>query len=145
MGHTTRNHAEQVRRSIAAFNRGDAAGYAAHYAEDARLIGPFFPEPLVGREAIEQTTIAMTTAFPGMQWSIVSLLEDGRRVACELHIEGTHSGPLPTPDGDVPATGRAVSFDVLEILELDVDGFVTEHREYMDPGALMTQLGLGGK
>lgn len=145
MGHTTSGHAEQVRESIEAFNRGDPSGYAAHYAEDARLIGPFFPEPLVGREAIEQTTVAMSKAFPGMQWTIVSLLEDGSRVACELHIEGTHSGPLPTPDGDVPATGRAVSFDVVEILELDVEGRVTEHREYMDPGALMTQLGLGGE
>jgi len=145
MGHMTSGHAEHVRESIAAFNRGDAAGYAAHYAEDARLIGPFFPEPLVGREAIEQTTVAMTKAFPGMQWTIVSLLEDGSRVACELHIEGTHSGPLPTPEGDVPATGRTVSFDVLEILEHDTDGLVTEHREYMDPGALMAQLGLGGE
>lgn len=144
MGQTRKSHAEQVRASIAAFNRGDAGGYAAHYAEDARLIGPFFPEPLSGREAIEETTLAMLQAFPGMQWSVVSLLEDGSQVACELHIEGTHSGPLPTPGGEIPPTGRAVSFDVFEILELDVDGYVTEHREYMDPGALMAQLGLAG-
>lgn len=67
-----------------------------------------------------------------------------QRVACELHIEGTHTGPLPTPGGDIPATGQTVSFDVAEILELDEDGRVVEHREYMDPGALMTQLGLVG-
>lgn len=136
------SHADAVRGSIAAFNRGDATGYAAHYAEDARLIGPFFPEPLVGRRVIEQTTAAMSTAFPDMQWTIVTLLVDGSRAACELHIEGTHTGPLASPGGDVPATGRTVSFDVLEILEFNADDEVVEHREYMDPGALMAQLGL---
>lgn len=142
MGHPTEGRAEAVRGSIEAFNRGDAAGYASHYAQDARLIGPFFPEPLVGRDAIEQTTTAMSKAFPDMHWTIVSLLDDGHRIACELHIEGTHTGPLPTPDGDIPATGQTVSFDVAEILEFDDDDLVIEHREYMDPGALMTQLGL---
>ena len=123
-------------------NRGDASGYAAHYAESARLIGPFFPEPLVGREVIEQTTVAMSTAFPDMQWTMVTLLVDGSRAASELHIEGTHTGPLASPAGDVPATGRTVSFDVLEILEFNADSEVVEHREYMDAGALMAQLGL---
>jgi predicted ester cyclase len=144
MPDTTNRHAGSVRASVEAFNRGDAAGYSSHYAEDARLIGPFFPEPLVGRDVIEETTASMSAAFPDMRWTIVSLLEDGSRVACELHIEGTHSGPLSTPDGDIPATGRQVSFDVAEILEFTDDDLVAEHREYMDPGAMMAQLGLNG-
>ena len=144
MRDTTHRHAGSVRASVEAFNRGDAAGYSSHYAEDAKLIGPFFPEPLVGRDVIEETTVSMSAAFPDMRWSIVSLLEDGSRVACELHIEGTHSGPLSTPDGDIPATGRRVSFDVAEILEFTDDDLVAEHREYMDPGAMMAQLGLNG-
>lgn len=144
MPDTTNRHAGSVRDSVEAFNRGDAAGYSSHYAEDARLIGPFFPEPLVGRDVIEETTASMSAAFPDMRWTIVSLLEDGSRVACELHIEGTHSGPLSTPDGDIPATGRQVSFDLAEILEFTDDDLVAEHREYMDPGAMMAQLGLNG-
>lgn len=31
---------------------------------------------------------------------------------------------------------------MLEILEFNAEGQVAEHREYMDPGALMAQLGL---
>jgi len=139
---STNSPADRVRASVDAFNRGDAKGYAAHYAEDARLIGPFFPEPLIGRATIEQTTAAMVAAFPRMRWSIVNLLEDGNRVVCELHIEGTHDGPLAMPSGELPPTGRTVSFDVLEIQEFSDDGFVVEHREYMDPGALMAQLGV---
>lgn len=139
---TTKSRGDAVRESVAAFNRGDAAGYAAHYATDARIIGPFFPEPIVGRDAIEETTAAMAAAFPGMHWTIVNLLQDGDRVACELHVEGRHAGPLPTPEGPLAPTGRDVSFDVLEILEFDADGHVTEHREYMDPGELMAQLGI---
>lgn len=142
MGDSTNGHAATVRESIVAFNRGDAAAYASRYAEDATLIGPFFPEPLVGRAAIEETTKMMRSAFPGMHWTIVSLLEDGDHVACELHIEGTHEGALPTPAGEIPPTGRSVSIDTSEILVFDGEGRVVEHREYMDPGAFMTQLGL---
>lgn len=142
MESATQSYADAVRASIAAFNEGDASGYAAHYAEDAKLIGPFFPEPLLGRRVIEQTTAEMFTAFPDMHWTVVTLLVDGNRVACELHIEGTHAGPLATPAGDVAATGLPVSFDLLEILEFNPEGQVAEHREYMDPGALMAQLGL---
>lgn len=142
MQEPTKSRAAAVRDSIQAFNRGDASAYAAHYAEDAKLIGPLFPEPLIGRDAIEQVTVAMSQAFPGVQCTIVSLLEDANLVACELHIEGTHNGPLPTPNGELPATGRAVSFDVFEILEFDEKGLVAEHREYMDPGAVMAQLGV---
>ena len=39
-------------------------------------------------------------------------------------LEGTHGGPLITPDGELPATGRQVSFDVLEILEFNQEGLV---------------------
>ena len=145
MGNSTKGYAARVREAFAAFNRGDPAGYATQYAEDAKIIGPFFPEPLVGRDVIEQTTVAMSKAFPDMQWTIVTLLEDGNRVACELHIEGTHNGPLPTPAGEVPATGRTVSFDASAIYEFNEDGLVDELREYMDPGALMAQLGLTGE
>lgn len=141
MPKTTMSRSDLVRASVDAFNRGDPAGYAAHYADDARLIGPFFPEPLVGRATIEQTAAAMAAAFPGMRWAIVNLLEDGHHVVCELHVEGTHGGPLPMPSGALPPTGRTVSFDVLEIQEFNDEGLVTEHREYMDPGALIAQLG----
>ena len=41
------------REFVAAFNRGDAAGVAAAYTEDARLLPPG-GEPLSGRQAIQQ-------------------------------------------------------------------------------------------
>jgi len=145
MGDSTHGYAESVRESIDAFNRGDVSGYVSHYTEGSRYLGPFFPEPLVGRDAIEQATIMVSNAFPGMRWNIVSLLADGNRVACELHIEGTHRGPLASPAGEIPATGRAVSFEAVEILEFNEDGLIAETREYMDPGALMAQLGLSGE
>lgn len=52
----TPSYADAVRAWIAGFNEGGASEYAAHYAEDATLIGPFFPEPLLRRKVIEQTT-----------------------------------------------------------------------------------------
>ena len=138
-------HADHVRGKIDAFNRGDAAGYAAHYAEDATIFDPFFPEPLVGRDGIRETTVAVRTAFPNMQWKTVTILEDGDRVATELHVEAVHEGPLATPEGEIPPTGRTVAFDLAEVMTFDDKGLIAENRSYFDPGVMMTQLGLVGE
>ena len=50
---------DTIRRSYEAMSRGDAAGYAAAFAEDATLVEPMFPEGLRGREAIQATSEAM--------------------------------------------------------------------------------------
>src|SRR3954451_25345466 len=44
---------ERNREFVAAFNRGDAAGVAANYTEDARVLPPGAPM-VRGRQAIEQ-------------------------------------------------------------------------------------------
>lgn len=142
MGSPTRRYATTAHQLIETFNRGDHAGHAGLYAQDAKYIESYFPEPIVGPEGMEQVTRAMAAAFPDMQWTIVSLLEDGDRVACEVNIKGTHSGPLSTPGGEVPATGRAVSWETMSVIEFDEDGLISEHRTYMDPGTVMGQLGL---
>ena len=145
MAVTTTDNVARVRQAFVAFNGGDPAGYASQYAADGKVMGPFFPEPLIGRDAIEQTTVAMSKAFPDMVWSIINIFEADGHVVCELHIEGTHEGPLPLPDGEVPPTGRRVSLDVAAFYQFGEDGLVRELREYMDPGAFMAQLGLTGE
>ena len=53
-GQSVRQEIEARNREfMAAFNRGDAAGVAAAYTEDARVLPPG-SEPLSGRQAIQQ-------------------------------------------------------------------------------------------
>ena len=54
---------------------------------------------------------------------------------------GTHQGPMQTPMGEVPATGRKVRGEYVEIVEVD-RGLVTRDSLIFDQVQLMTQLGL---
>ena len=67
-------------------------------------------------------------------------LEGGGVVAQEVTWTGTHDGPLPTPDGDIPATGRAVSVDATLWIETRGDA-VAEVHHHLDVMALMAQIG----
>jgi hypothetical protein len=61
--------------------------------------------------------------------------------ATEVTFTGTHTGPLPTPNGPVPPTGRRVSLRSVSILRVEA-GLVASERVYLDQLELVTQLGL---
>ncbi|MGH8917731.1 MAG: ester cyclase [Actinomycetes bacterium] len=54
---------------------------------------------------------------------------------------GTHDGPLTTPDGDIPATGRPVSLPFTAIFQVSDDLAGSVHI-YFDQLSFMAQLGL---
>jgi predicted ester cyclase len=131
-----------VRSMLDALDRGDTAGYAAHYTPDGVSHDPMSPEPAKGREAITAGAAALVRAFPDLQCTVRSVIADGERIAAEVTFAGTNDGPLETPDGDLPPTGRPASLDLFVRLDCTPDGLVAESRGYCDVAALMTQLGL---
>ena len=60
-------------------------------------------------------------AFSDGRLTIETLLSNGGRGAVEGTFDGRHDGPLATPNGDVPATGRSVSFAWAALYEVDGD------------------------
>ena len=54
---------------------------------------------------------------------------------------GTHNGTLKTPMGDVPATGKKVSGEYIQIFDVD-RGLVKKVHMVYDQVQLMTQLGM---
>jgi steroid delta-isomerase-like uncharacterized protein len=54
---------------------------------------------------------------------------------------GTHTGPLSTPTGTIPATHRKVQLPLAEVTQLR-DGKIVRMRAYWDTGTLMRQLGV---
>lgn len=59
----------------------------------------------------------------------------------EFMGRGTHTGPLHTPTGDVPATGRRVDLPFCDVHRIE-DGKITNGRSYFDLATMMRQLGL---
>ena len=134
---------ELARRYVDTFNDRDLDAWVALFAEDAVVHDPFFPEPSNGREAIEAVIQGVVRAFGDMRWrQLRPAIEDGDRVAVELAEKATNDGPLAMPGGELPATGRAVSFETSVFWVLGPDGLITEERSYFDATGVAAQLGV---
>ena len=80
-------------------------------------------------------------AFPDLRHEVVDYTEAGDTIALELHVKGTHSGTLRTPEGEIPATGREVLFESCDYVKVR-DGRIASWHVYNDQLAFMAQLGL---
>jgi predicted ester cyclase len=80
-------------------------------------------------------------AFPDLTHEVESYVEDGDQVAFELHIRGTHTAPMVTPQGEIPATGRSIDFRSCDMVRVEDGRFATYH-VYFDQLEFMGQLGL---
>ena len=81
------------------------------------------------------------TAFPDLKHEILNFVESGDSFACEIHVSGTHSGPMQTPKGTIPATGKKVLFESCDYLRFR-DGKVASWHAYTDMLSFQQQLGL---
>jgi steroid delta-isomerase-like uncharacterized protein len=134
-----------VRQYVEAANRKDPSGFAALFAEDAVIHDPFFPEPTKGRPAVQALLEGVLRAFPDMNWQQVgAVIEAGDRVAFVVMVEGTNDGPLAMPGGEMPATGRQMSYEAAVFWTLGSDGLITEERSYFDATGVAAQLGMTG-
>lgn len=134
-----------VERYLDCVKRGDADGLAALYAVDAVVHDPLSPEPVRGREAIAGVFSAFKRAIPDMEWRLIRPpMKDGERVAFEITATGVNDGPMATPEGELPPTGRAISVEMALFETLDADGLIAEERAYFDVTGFAAQLGLAG-
>lgn len=128
-------------RAVEAVNAHDAKAFAATYAADAVVHDPLYPQPLRGRDAIEQDMVELLRAFPDARFTVGPLLQDGGTVAGEYTLRGTHLGPLATPDGEIPATGNSIDNSGAVFSTFNADGEVIEERRYYDVAGLIGQIG----
>ena len=134
-----------VEKYLDCVKRGDAEGLAELYAVDGVVYDPLSPEPVKGREAIAAVFSAIKRAIPDMEWRLLRpLVENSRRVAFEVAVTGVNDGPLATPNGELPPTGRAISVEMALFETIDADGLIAEERSYFDVTGFAAQLGLTG-
>jgi predicted ester cyclase len=129
-----------LERNITALNARDIEAYLANQRPDVEIRLPG-GAALHGREQVREYTEAMWEAFPDgtLTFGDQVLAEDV--AATEVVFTGTHTGPMPTPGGSIPPTGRRVSLRSASILRIE-HGLVASERVYVDQLEMMTQLGL---
>jgi steroid delta-isomerase-like uncharacterized protein len=100
-----------------------------------------FPQKLTGRDGFRQFMQRFATAFSDMKKEVTNHVASEEQVVCEFKLRGTHDGPLQTPTGEVPPTGKTVDLSVIEVMGFR-GGKVSVIRNYSDTATLMRQLGV---
>ena len=80
-------------------------------------------------------------AFPDARQTIVNEIAAGDWVVQEFTFEGTHTGTLEAPEGEISPTNRPVKGRGVQLQRI-ADGAIAEERVYFDQVELLTQLGL---
>jgi len=129
-----------VERGLKAFNAHDLEAMARDSAPDIQSTAPGDVK-LKGPQALKEYNQNFIRAFPDARVEATNIFTAGNTVIVEGIFTGTHDGTLQTPNGDVPATGRKVRGEFIEVFEVD-RGLVKRDNLMYDQVQLMTQLGL---
>ncbi len=131
------DHAASARRFYDRINSGDLDAVIELLADDF-VDHEEMPGIASGREGVRQLFTMFQTAFPDMRWEAQDVLADGDKVAVRVRVTGTNQGELM----GMPASGRSVSVQVIDIIRFGDDGLVHEHWGVFDMMGMMQQLGV---
>jgi steroid delta-isomerase-like uncharacterized protein len=125
---------------IDAFNQADWERFRSHVTEDV-----VYEETGTGRRVDGAATYVelcqgWRRALPDCRGTIGAELADGALVAQEIVWEATHDGPLQTPAGTLPPSGRRVEVRASVWYRFDGDRAAELHH-HLDVLALLQQLG----
>ena len=130
------DHAATMRRLYDLINAADIDGFASHLADDfaEREDLPGFPPTKGGVIQYFRTLIA---AFPDLRMLADDVIASGDKAVARVRVTGTHKGPFM----GMPATGKQVDVNLIDIMRFGDDGRVREHWGVVDQLTMMQQLG----
>ena len=138
------SNAETARRLYQTITDHDPEAGAALVADDAEWTDVPTGQTYRGKEGWRQQYHFWLGAFPDGQVEITNLVDGGDWVVIEYTGRGTNTGPLLTPEGELPATNRSVELPFCDVSHFS-DGKFAGGRSYYDLASMMTQLGLGAE
>jgi steroid delta-isomerase-like uncharacterized protein len=125
---------------IEAFNDADWGRLTATCSPDVVYEEKGSNRTVKGIDAVLELAKGWRAAFPDVRGKIFNTTAAGTTAALEITWLGTHSGPLELPSGTLPATGKAVEFDGVQVFIVE-GGKVTQMRHYLDLLSMLTQVG----
>jgi steroid delta-isomerase-like uncharacterized protein len=120
----------------------DVAGWVASFTEDGTFTDMSINRTYRGAEELGRTVEVYATAFPDMHRELHSFYVVDNIVVVQLHLQGTHNGPLELPTGTIPPTGKRMDAPCCDVFEL-VDGKIKRFDCYAAASVIAAQLGLG--
>lgn len=130
------DHAATVRRFYDLINAGDIDGFGALLADDF-IDHEELPGLAPTREGVMDFFRMSRAAFPDMRMDVEDVVASDDKVVARVGFSGTHQGEFM----GIPATGKRVDVQMIDIMRLGDDGLAHEHWGVMDSLAMMQQLG----
>src|ERR1700688_1484277 len=94
-----------------------------------------------GPSGLGKTVEVYAKAFPDMHRELYRFFSVGDVVVVELALQGTHKGPLPTPMGILPPTGKRIDAPCCDVFRL-VNGKIQAFDCYPSGTVIFAQLGV---
>jgi steroid delta-isomerase-like uncharacterized protein len=117
-------------------NAGDIDGFGELLAEDF-VEHEEMPGLEPSKEGVKQLFHMYRAAFPDLRMEPQDVLVSGNKAVARVRATGTHQGEFL----GMPATGKSVDVQLIDITRFGDDGLAREHWGVFDALALMQQLG----
>jgi predicted ester cyclase len=127
-----------MRKKFAALNAKDEKAMVSCFSPTAEKEVP--GGLLLGADQIAAFVAAFWEAFPDIQLTVTSEVEEGPVVAVRGTMTGTHLGVLRTPAGNLPPTGRRLELSFSDDYEVQ-GGLIVATHLHLDRLELLEQLG----
>lgn len=131
------DHAATLRRAYELINAGDVDGFGELLADDL-VEHEETPGLAPTKDGVLEFFRMYTAAFPDLRMEPEDVLPSGDKVVARLSVTGTHEGEFL----GIPATGRGIDVQVIDIVRFGDDGLAHEHWGVFDVMTMMQQLGV---
>lgn len=130
-------HEATMRRLYDLINVGDVDGFDAVLADDF-VEHEETPGLAPTREGVKEFFRMYVAAFPDLRFELEDVIASGDKVVTRARATGTHEGEFM----GMPATGKRVDVQLIDIIRFGDDGLAHEHWGVVDALTMMQQLGV---
>ena len=121
------------------FNASDWDGFRALSTTDAVYNELATQRIINGPDAIIDAMQGWKTAMPDVKGTVTNSFTNGNTVTLEISWTGTQTGPMVTPDGTIPPSGKSQTTPAAWILEFE-EGKLKVSRHYFDLVTFLKQI-----
>lgn len=126
-----------MRRLYELINAGDIDGFGDQLA-DGFIEHDAAPGMEPTKEGVKQLFRMYRASFPDLRMDVEEVLPSGDKVVGRIRATGTHTGEAFM---GLPASGKSVDVQLIDITRFDDDGLAREHWGVVDALSMMQQLG----
>ena len=131
------DHAATTRRFYDLINAGDVEGFGELMVDDF-VEHEETPGLAPTKEGVKEFFRMFMAAFPDLRMAPQDVLPSGDKIVARIRVTGTHHGEFM----GMPATGKSIDVQAIDIVRFDDDGLASEHWGVFDVMGMMEQLGV---